>query len=214
MAVIQVGPYAVGDVIKARSLSVDGLQCGFNVTHWKVIKVTGLPPNPDEVAREFSTVWEGSYKALHPPQVEYRGHGVQRIHPVIDVETTDVSKAGFGTSGTGPLPPQCSPYVTLYSAGVGRTNRGRMYLPFASELWLGPDGRVTGAGLTLMDAFGNGMAVTYTITGAGGGTMDIQGSLWHRVGKTTSPIIGHRSNSAIGSQVRRSFTHRGDQVPF
>jgi hypothetical protein len=213
MAAIQVPLYKVGDILKVRVFCSAGPQVGVNVLHYKVLAANGNTATPDEIGAAIAAELNLLYKSLMPTEARYERVGIQRIVGGADLEVFNASGAGPGTAAGSLVPPQVSPYLTMYVGPQGRRNRGRVYVPFASSLALNADGTVAGAYLTAMGALANALIPPVTVNGAGGGTVTLQYAIFHKATQTADVTVSFRANTKFGTQVRRSFTHRADALP-
>jgi hypothetical protein len=206
------GP-AVGDIFLLKNVTKMAQQVGLNLLHYQVLQVAGAAVTLEEMCAALEARFAPRYKGMMGNQATWEGSVLQRIHPNPSVDTKSVAQAGPAAGGTYNLPPQASMYLTIYTGGAGRRNRGRVYVPFPWDGWAGVGGEVTNTGMAALDLLAADLLAPITVGGAGGGTITLQYGIYARDLKTFKPMIAHRSNAAFGTQDRRSYTGRPDVIP-
>lgn len=129
----------LGDIVKVRFLTFTSRQIGVNVTHWQVTAQTGPSLPLPQIALKFDQIFAPLYKNLLAEQATYRGVGVQRVVPVPpSQESTSASLPGVGLAAGEPLPGQIAGLLSFKTQFAGRKFRGRLYVPFPSEIQNAP----------------------------------------------------------------------------
>lgn len=203
----------LNDVVKVTFFNKQGSQVSQNVVHFIVDAVTGTPTEQG-VADDLSTVWSSLYADLMTDKAEYRGLRLQRVGlmPTQGVLTT--SGVGAGTLAGDALPPQTAGLIRKLTDTVGRTGRGRFYIPFPAEASSDANGRPNVSYQTSMAAFVTKLTTTTTY-GPFGNNADLTPCLF----KITLGIgTVKRITSAVrradwATQRRRGFLNRGDVSP-
>jgi hypothetical protein len=129
----------VGQVWKASVQTHFANQLGENVYYFRVVSTVGALLTVSGFLAQTDSIYAGFYKAAIPNTGEYRGtlfaidFPLPRSDPIMIV-----SNSGAGTGGPDPLPTQVTGIWTKVTAGVGRSNRGRAYVPFPTTVFLAP----------------------------------------------------------------------------
>lgn len=107
-----------------------GSQTSINVRHFEITAVVGAPQLSD-LADAISTVMAPIYKALITNSATYWGLTLQLAqvaHPPL--AAVSIVGRGAGTAGTAPLPEQSCGLISFRTGFVGKSFRGRLYIPF------------------------------------------------------------------------------------
>lgn len=123
---------AVNDIYRLRVYWRFGDQVSINTIHLRTLTETGVI-NRDELAQYLLDDCETAWGALVTSAATYLGISLQRIAPVA---LDPVVKEAVGVSGQvlgEPLPRQVCGLISWRTGEAGRSNRGRMYVPFPSE---------------------------------------------------------------------------------
>jgi len=126
--------YAVEDIIQVKVLTRLGNQAGLNILHWRcTAQVSGGLVTEAAAAASFEALIAPVIKPLLTVPALYQGIQLQTVHPVVTLGSLNATGAGAGTGGANPLPGQCCGSLTKQSLFAGRSNRGRVYVPFPAE---------------------------------------------------------------------------------
>lgn len=148
---------SVGNLYEVKWWSLLGSQLGLTSCHFICTVEAGLGGTAEGFADYLSLNTAGKFKDCLNNNAFFRGLTVWRIWPLPKpVPIVRTTGAGAGTGAGDPLPKQISGICKKKTAQAGRSQRGRMYIPFPSEGDNNPtEGRPSGgyiAKLALFDA--------------------------------------------------------------
>lgn len=203
---------AVGDIFRVVVFCRVNDQNGLNVSYWKTTAITGVAKTIQGLADGLSTLLAVDLKALLCTEAEYLGLSMQRVvGGSTDPYTTSVS-TGFGTAGDELMSSQTAGVFKLTTGLMGRTHRGRKYIPFPCE-----DSN-DAAGVPSAGYLGN--AATYAAKyvddqniGAGGDISSITAGLYHKASGIFDTFTNFTMRKNWGTQRRRSQINRPDARP-
>lgn len=125
---------AAGDIIQMLCVSAMGDQIGLNVRHWVVQSQTGAGALLSEMATVFNSTFRPLYLPLLNQSANFLGCTAQKIHPAPQSLVAASSAAPeAGTDLADPQAKQVSGLIRLGTLFAGRSQRGRVYVPFPSE---------------------------------------------------------------------------------
>jgi len=101
----------------------------------------------------------------------------------------------------------------MRTAVPGRVGRGRKYFPFPSEEANTDEGRPSAAYLLILAAIGAALIIPIT-TGAGGNTATVRYTISDAGYSRSFPVSSFVTRTAWGTQRRRSYVNKADQLPF
>lgn len=127
-------------------------------------------------------------------------------------DTTRAITAGGGTAAH-VLPLQVSGLISLYSAVLGKSGQGRIYVPFPATTDHDLDGVPTGDYLTRLSAFGAHLIAPKTVI-SGGITAVFNPVLYIPGGVPPKQLIRHQVRAAWATQRRRGNFGRLNANPF
>lgn len=157
-------PIAVDDIFRVRSVCYTPDQISINVMYGKITAISGVVPTRAQLADEIDTRLQAAYKALMPEQARYRGIGVQQVTVPTPLEYTAVTNDGQGTAPGELLPTQVSGVISLYTDSGTKHGRGRVYPGLLSNQWAGDAGKMAVAGLDVLQALGDLLLGSITVT--------------------------------------------------
>jgi hypothetical protein len=199
-------PLAVGNILKARIVCInDKNKTAFNIKHWRVSAIVAGVPTIEDAAEAFSIGLGGRYANCMATNATFWAVGMSRIFP--NPPTGEVWGTSGRTGGTAtgdPLPSQTCGLVKLSSPFAGKTNRGRLYVPFPAE-----DDNDTGdlpSGGYIVNAAGLGSlmvgGVTLTIAGR---TATYIGIIWHKASTSYTDLTTATARGKWATQRRRGM---------
>lgn len=201
---------AANDILEVKGFNKDATQQAVNVWHYFVSGITGASLTDQQVCTALSAQVAPLYKALQSVGSSYLGLRLQRIRPgTVPAAVISTSGTGAGTAAGGPLPSMASILLSKRTNLAGRANRGRLYLPFISDLFLSGTATVTAGGVTAATNWSNAMFATITVT-IGGDAVTLQPVINNRdpAGTVFMTSVAIRDNFA--TQRRRSLINKGD----
>lgn len=204
----------VGDVLRMRTVCLQGTQIAINVRHWLVSAVAGGSVSDLAIAQHMDALFAPAYKGVMTTSASYRGCGVQRISPPpVLLEQTSNTNAGAGTVLGEPLAPQTTGLIKVTTAHAGRSGRGFIYLPFPGETDNVGNGIPSAGYRILAEAVGT-IWVTPVTVGAAGNTATLNPVLRNAKTGAVTPITGRVFRIYWSQQKRRSYLRRGDIAPI
>jgi len=166
-----------------------------------------------EVCNALDTLLAPLYKPALSNTATYYGLRVKKIWPLpVFIPVTRHSHTGAGTGDSIPAPAQLSGIITKQTAGVGRSKRGRIYIPFPSTAYLDTDSTPTATYLTVLGAIAPALFAGDTIVGASG-TANILPIIWGRVAHSMADVTASRVNDKFATQRRRGEYGRQNTIP-
>jgi len=205
---------AGNDILELRIYSMARSQLAVNITHFKIGAVTGGSATDAEWLAEYRADIANAWKGIMNVNAELLGYAVQILGGSQSKRPSiwDKTGAGVGDISGDMLPLQTCGLITKLTNFVGRSNRGRMYIPFPSESHSTATGGVAGAYQTLMVACSNAAIFGGTLTGAGG-TAAFKPIVLNQGFLSGPDITALRWNLKWATQRRRSDYGRPNQVP-
>jgi hypothetical protein len=196
---------AVGDTLEIKVGTYCAGQAGINVLHYDVESVGAVPRQLHEVALDFDTLAAPLYKALIGNNASYYGVQVKRVRP--GAETAAYVSAAFVGSGDvanlQALPTQVSGIITKQTALAGRSNRGRVFVPFPGYLFHdGINERPTAAYLVPLAALKTFLVASFT-SGLGVDTATLDPVIYNQLTGARVEVINGRANQKWATQRRR-----------
>lgn len=207
-----------GDLLQVKIGCYCQGQAGINVLHLRAGAKTdpALEVTLDEVAETVDDLMEALYKPLLTGVASYYGVQVTRIRPFPrSVSAVAAGNEGPGTGGTAALPLQTSAVITLQTNLAGRSNRGRIYIPFPDET---ANDNAAAMPTLAYDTLLSNLAATFankvTFTQAGQ-SMDFYWVIAKDGGTSTIDLDRARANRKWGTQRRRgNYGQKNVYPPF
>lgn len=153
-----------------------------------------------DLQTEF-TAWWNSIKSFFPNDLQYVELTRRRIKPLEPIEESDTTGLPIaGTGGTDALDPSTAAVVSLRTNNIGRSYRGRVYLPAFEQGQLTVDGNfnTTSAG-TVKTAF---ETLQSDLGSMGSGSMGL--SVFSKVLDTGTDVTEFLVDSRLRVQRRRT----------
>jgi len=147
-------PITLGSVYELKLHSHCRDQLGLNVLHYLTKEITTSPPTEAKFAEALEAVFAPVLKPLLSAEASFLGVSVRQIVPIMGLAQTSTLLPGVGTGGAQVLPKQVSGLIKKGTALAGKKNRGRVYIPFPSEIDNDTFGTPNAAYRLLLDAFG------------------------------------------------------------
>lgn len=149
-------PLAVGDICRITFESRTDTQIGINVLFLRITDVSGQIAILETLVDDLAGFGQNIYPNILPEEAFFSGVSGQLLG-LPDSYQYFKQRVSFGAADGKLLPTQTSPVIQKQSGLAGRKNRGRMYMPFPPDTFLGELGRLTIDGIqayiTIADAF-------------------------------------------------------------
>lgn len=174
--------FTAGDVIRVRHYcyNPETAQVGINVVHYRCVAIAGggtVPFILDNLAASFSQPVAANYAVLLPNICAFLGTEAQKISPTVSVSDGSDDNAAQGTIDDDPLPNQVAGLIRWRTSVAGRSGRGRIYVPFPTELDSATPGRPDPVYVGNLDDLANAMLGTTSVTD-GSEVMTVALHLW------------------------------------
>lgn len=189
-----------------------GPQVSINVRHWKVGTVAGGAVTDLNTALAIAAIYGPLYKAVLCDTARYEGLRLQIIKPTRLAEVTTADEEGTGEVTGDALPYQVASLIALKTAFAGRRNKGRWYVPFASESVNNNEGHPQIDYLGDVAALGDAYTIQLVVV-AGGATALLDPVIYHRATGTSTLVTGYAVRREWATQRRRSQINSGDVLP-
>jgi hypothetical protein len=203
---------AVGDIIQATFVCRFSEQIGLNVRHYRVFTQLGTGATLPEMAAGFHAAVSGLYPPLLNSQATFEGVMISKIFPLPPSVPVASIPAGIPGVVTGDaLPRQVAGLLRARTAFAGRSQRGRVYVPFPSEASSAFDGSPILAYLSALGELGGALFDSYTF-----GTLPNQSIIspviWHRMTSTFDLITSIAVATQWATQRRRGSFGRPNPI--
>lgn len=203
----------VGDIVQVRFYTSFGDQTAINVRQYRVTAKSGSGATEAQVATQLGAVFGPLYVACINGGATFRGCDVQVIHPTLGVPSISSTGASAGATAGDPLPKQISALITVSTGQGGRKNRGRIYVPFWTEVDNGSTGQLNAGAHTTLASLATAFEAARPGMGGGGNTNDLIPVIWHRSTKTTTDVTLCVAQYNWATQRRRGAYGRPNPVP-
>lgn len=201
------------DILEVKVYCQAAEQLAINILHFHVLPPGTGPITDKEIAAHLDANLVAFYIAIMAPTASYIGLTVQVVggstpkpYVVSNVHTA------VGTVAGDLMPRQTAGLVTKLTNGIGRSNRGRIYLPFPGEADNQSTGIPTAGYVARMTNLTNYLTSAITAVGAGGNAK-LQIILRHRLTGLYTDMNGVRNNQKWGTQRRRGSYGRPNTLP-
>src|SRR6185295_487266 len=206
-------PLNVGDILEVKVFCMQGDQLGINVQHFDVVSLTGVP-SLEATATDMETNLSVYYSNVLVEHARFRGITLAVVAPSPIAGVIRNAHAIDGLVSGDALPKQCAGIVSLRTATVGRTGRGRIYVPFPAEASCGADGQPLASYRTDLSIIGDYFVNDQLIDQGSGDTVTIHGSVYHRITTTSTLYAGYVIPIKFATQRKRGDYGRINTPPF
>lgn len=204
----------VNQIWQLRVVCYTADQIAVNTAHYRVTAVTGGGAVDSDAAVSFDTALNGVYKATISAQARYRGVSLQRVMPAPPTRPARVVVSdGVGAIAGDMMAKQVSGIISTGTELAGRSQRGRVYIPFPGEPDNQANGTPTPGYVTAVQAIANVMFSSRTL-GIGGATSAVIPVLWHRGSLTWDEVTHKDAKPFWATQRRRGNYGRVNSLPF
>jgi len=197
------------DILLARAWTIAGNQAAVNTYGMLCVSFAGTGGTDQSLANDLDLTMGPFYKSLLPPNCSYAGVQVYFLKSALPLPppVKSVTQAGPGTTGTTCLPRGIAG-ILKYSTGFrGPSGRGRLYLPFVSEVYQDITALPTNAYDVLVNSFASAM-LNPIVTGGGGNNSTVLWALVHR--KKGTPTTARQITQAESADKWGQMHKRGD----
>lgn len=204
----------VGDIVQLKVACNCTNQLGLSVRQYTVVTISGGVGVTDaDFCSAMDTAMAPVYKPWLGNDASYYGTNAQIINRTPKpISVTASSSTGPGTASNGSLPGQVSGIITLRTNSVGRSYRGRVYVPFPATVWNDLVLNVpTAAAKVLLGAIAVEYGLSRIVT-SGGSTATLVPIIRNKLG-TVPFITSVLSRGAWATQRRRGNYGRPNAYP-
>lgn len=205
---------ALGDVWRISLVTQLGEQAGVNVMHYVVDGQANQPPPAEAVAEHFAGLFALNLRAIMPTVANYTKTVAQKIAPIpLTVAGESELDAGNGDLASSPLPRQVAGLISLRTPFAGRSQRGRMYLPFPATESNDDSYSPTGLYIGALNTIGATRLLTQTVT-VGVDSITLDPVIFSRQTGLVYPITAFIVRDAWATQRRRGTFGRPNPPPL
>lgn len=202
-----------GDHVQVTYYTTDGLQYAANVLNYLAGSSLGTGATDAEMAAFLNTTVPALYAAYLPTTCQFYGLKVQIIGPPRRPAIVNSDGQIAGTVIASVLPTQVCGLASVRTNLTGKSYRGRVYFPFASQDGLAADGNPTGALVALWTSLAFDILTPYTVPGAAGSVI-MTPCVWSRLLDTLTVVAETEVESEWATERRRATRSRSDTAPF
>lgn len=209
----------VNDILSCKVWSTLGSQAAVNTYNYKVIAVSGGAVTDQDFCDVQEPGMATFYKGFMPSSALFNGVQVYFLQTssVLPAAVFNRTNSGFGTKGTTPAPKNTSCVLKYKTPLRGPSQRGRIFLPFASIDWLDVLGDPTSPCNVYVNSFCSLLLPPIVVT-VGGNTATLVWSIVHRHPKpaplTTSQITEANIAGKFGQMHKRGDYGRPNTSPI
>lgn len=187
-------------------------QTAANVRHYACVSHTGIGIDQLSIMETISGAIGLRMRDCISQNAQYYGMKATIIIPVGQAPLVTEEGRAVGNISGDVLPPQTAGLLTLRTGLIGRSARGRMYIPFPAE----PDNILGAVPSTAYVLAANILAaqvlLARSIVAPNGGTLEP--CIWSRKTGTRVLLLSATARDKWATQRRRSLINRGDGIPF
>jgi len=208
-------PFGLADILEVKAYNWASGQLGLNVGHFIVTGLTSGTPTTAALAAEMDGPFATAYKPAMSFNADHIGIGVRLLDPTVSYpEWQNGDSAGPGTDTGDMMPTAICGIITKKTAIIGRAGRGRVYVPFPSEMRNSDDGHPTAGYTVLLNAVASLWCAVWTPTIPTVVGLELSPIVFHRASFTSDLITGSISRSLWATQHRRGDYGKGNPRPF
>lgn len=155
------------------------------------------------------------YVPLMPVTAQVYGPQIRKISPGPFFPAMNVVNAQVGTATGNLAPRQSCPMLQKQTGVRGAKGRGRIFLPFFSDLFITGAGHLSGAGQAITNNIGNTLLSNLTVGPTiGGDTAALVPVLVNQKTLATIDLTGFNNPIKLGTQKRRGDFGKPNSLPF
>jgi hypothetical protein len=196
-----------GDVIQATVCCYNGNQIGLNIGYW-VTQASGGPMGINTVAPAIDTAMAGHYKLWLSADSNYYGSRFRNMNNLTFAPWIENTHSGVGLVTGLCAGSQLSGLITRTSASIGRSGRGRIFVPFVAESSVIDAQHISSGAVTALNAIGGDWQGGWA--GTGGVFVPC---IYQRPSTITTYTTGYISRNRIATQRRRGAYGRPNTIP-
>lgn len=203
----------VGDILEATIRCHSRDQDGLNIRHYSVTAATGGGVTFAEVASNLFNRLAAAYVAIMNGTASFHSVSVRRVAPIPpSAPEVTILAPVINIGGGPPAPRQVTGVIGLFTGVAGRKGRGRVYVPFPSNVHV-DDGSPTNAYVAGLQGIAAQLLGVVTVTGGVAGTSaELIPVLYHRLTRTANAITNATGRARFGTQRRRGDYGRANPL--
>lgn len=198
------------DTLQVTAVCRLGGQNGLMVWHYKAGSVIGATVTDGDCAAAVSTSLGPKLTAVLTAQANFQGVILQVIKPLPHPPVTEDADAGPGDVAGDAMSSQTSGEIALRTNLIGKSNRGRKYVPFPGESDNSAAARPTAGYLTRLATLSSVFTSNVLVVN-GAGSLTLVPVVFSRKLGTSQFVADAKIRSDWATQRRRSQLNRGDQ---
>jgi hypothetical protein len=208
----------IGDIFCVESICQSMTQVFINRWHYYVAQSTGSPGiEMGDIAASFANFLGPYFQGVLSNQNWFSGVRVYmaKVSPpfIYPMPVENYTKAVGGDSGANPCPGQDAPLISWYTDNSGPGGRGRTYHPTVSVDAIRGDGGINPSVKSWIGTLAAWLKLAAPIVVGANSLLGIL-SLYHRVGRSSSPIVGYTVHNRVATQRRRGDFGRTNIGPI
>lgn len=208
--------FPIGSVLKALTVCTIPGQVSVNSRSWQLTELTGAAAFlSTDFINQYDTFMFAGMNTLLSNSATYYGTMLYLRNPIGPAPRPDTinTNTDIGTGGVGLMPTQACGLISFYTATLGKTGQGRMYVPFASPDSLSVDGTPTVGYQTDLDNLGSFLSTDIVVT-VGPVTGRFAPIMYQGGAAPALFITGFKSHNAWATQRKRGAYGRTNVLPF
>jgi len=205
-----------GDVVRSVFVVTYGGQTATMSRDWQLSSVVGAPTiKSTAILEALVTDIPEVMKLMMCNDAHYYGTMLYKRTPVGPAPRPDHTTIGSGpgTAGINALPTQACGLISLYTATLGKTGQGRIYLPFPSTASSDVTGTPTGTYINNLVLMGDSLIRQYTAVD-GVTTTTFRGCLYIPGGTPPRYFNAYTIHDAWATQRKRGAFGKVNKPPF
>lgn len=188
-------------------------QASVNSIYYTASSVVGTVTTA-QFAAAASTLLAPLYKATFTINTRYNGCSVQDVSiPARFSPDVGAGGAGFGALAAPDMPRQTAAIVSFQTGLIGRSNRGRTYIPFPAGTLNSNQGVPSAGAILLYAALAAQLVVGFAV-GAGLNNATLVPIIWHKKSSTFTFVTTGFAETVWGTQRRRGSFGRPNKSPI
>ncbi len=214
---------ATNDILIARAWVKLDEQAAVNTYAYRCITVTGGGVTDQDFATFISLDlgMAAFYRALLTPASEFRGIQAYFVNRGVGVflpaPVKAIGQAGVGTTTGDPVPRNACGILKYNTVVRGPGGRGRVYLPYMAQSYVGSNGQVNAAFGTLVNSLASNMLPPIVVVN-GGSSATLTWCLLHKtpgqLPTSTGEIVSAEAGEKIGQMHKRGDYGRANASPI
>lgn len=205
----------VDDWLRLTIYCQEGDQVANNVFYFQLIGITGGGLDLKTISSLFGGRVKGAYAALMNNEARYYGCKAEVPFKVPVPQWQTTSAPQNGTAGETPLPRQTAGIITWYTEVIGKSKRGRTYIPFpAAEDQDTPNDRPTPGYVANLNGLADLLTIDVELNDGAGNSAVLALGIRSQLLGTFEDVESYVSRYKWATQRRRGDYGQSNSTPF